>query len=204
MPGRLRTASRPLRTLMVSASYSEVAGETFWRAGSAIRQLSLEQDRSGESGLDLARKRDLAQARRISYKILVRFDFFKASRGLFRRLAPLASGATFGALMRGFSPWEPDHAARFLPPQYAAQEAQNPRMVCVVPDDGPRARCRGAPRQGHRPRARHPLPRRLQHRWQDHLHRSAHAEDNELCWPRNRHRPLPDPARGSRKDAYRS
>ena len=24
-------------------------------------------------------------------------------------------------------------------------------MVCVVPDDGPRARCGGAPRQGHRP-----------------------------------------------------
>src|SRR6516225_6240044 len=92
MPGRLRTASRPLRTLMVSASYSEVAGEAFWRAGSAIRRLSLEQDVGGESGLDLARKRDLAQARTIGYKILVRFDFFKASRGLFRRLVPLASG----------------------------------------------------------------------------------------------------------------
>ena len=55
-------------------------------------------------------------------------------------------------------------AAPFLPSQYAAQEAENARVVRVEPDDGPRARRRHPARQEDQPQARHPLSRRLQPR----------------------------------------
>src|SRR5262249_55568395 len=68
-------------------------------------------------------------------------------------------------------------ALALLSPAGAAQETAAARMVRVEPDDGPRARCGGAPGQESRPRARHPVPRRLQQGRQDHLHRPPHAAD---------------------------
>src|SRR5437764_124436 len=54
------------------------------------------------------------------------------------------------------------HAAAFLSSEHPAQEAQDARVVCVVPDDGPRARRHRAAGQEDRSLPRHSLPRRLQ------------------------------------------
>src|SRR6266566_2027921 len=85
----------------------------------------------------------------------------------------------------------------------SAQEVAAAGMVRFEPDDGPGARCGGAPGQESRSQARHPLPRRLQPGRQDDLHRPPHAAVAALPRTGHRHRSLPDPARGSRENPDR-
>src|SRR5262249_22601391 len=98
-----------------------------------------------------------------------------------------------------------DRRARaFLSYGGTAQEVAAAGMVCLEPDDGPGARCRGAPGQESRSRPRHPLSRRLQPGRQDDLHRPPYAAIVPLPRPGHRHWSLSHFARGGREDPDRS
>ena len=88
-------------------------------------------------------------------------------------------------------------------PTCAAPEASAARVVRVEPDDGPRARCRGAPRQDLD--RKHDIP-----------YLAGYSNDGKIIYidrhmpriddasrPRDRDRSVSDPARGGREDADR-
>src|SRR5262249_43418682 len=77
MPGRLRTASRPLRTLIDSESYSDARGGV-WRAASAMEnfRISCGKGRASRVWVDTKKGRRTAQSARPEVTV-----FYEISRG---------------------------------------------------------------------------------------------------------------------------